>query len=657
MWFGTARGLIKYDGYSQERIKSLRDERVNAVYTDSRGWLWVGTEDNGLICVNLHTGQIVEDLSKNDRSAVQPLSGSTVTKIYEDSRRHLWVCTNAGVNKVKFGAKGELVVEELKIGDDESSNLKLSVTTAIEDSAHRMWFGTREGHLLNLSSQRIVVAEDFGFSILSVAADPHDPESLLLATSKGGILHYNYVTRTARAFEGSEDLGMIRSMLLTSDKLLWVTSSDGLTRIDLRSGDYTRYQNDSSNHRSLSSNFANSLFEDKNNVLWVGTDKGSVSRFNLKQRWFPHFLPSKSRNFTLRNDKIVSLCASKSGSFVWVGTSSDILMFDPAAEEFYPIERLDRVENQAFFDVYTVFEDSAENLWIGAAGGLTKLHIPTKNVNRFDNHQVEPGSNWFGAILSIAEDSQKNIWIGSSTEGVTLFDTRAEVFSRFHSQAEAPNRIPSDRISVIECDSHGDVWIGTKNKGILYKRRNGEEFQYLNLPGNPVAELLSTAHITSLFVDRLNFLWVGTKRKGLFSVSPERNVLRQFSTANSGIASNYICGVEQDITGNYWIATGDNGVSRLSHDKQGFLKYDTANGLQSLVFSEGAVLRSSEEKIYLGGSNGFNIVDPLDLPKEVNPSWPILTGLEINGKREVPGAEGSILDLPIARLEKCAAAV
>lgn len=56
MWFGTAEGLNKYDGYTftvykhnPENSNSLSDSWIWALYEDHLGMVWIGTRDGGLV--------------------------------------------------------------------------------------------------------------------------------------------------------------------------------------------------------------------------------------------------------------------------------------------------------------------------------------------------------------------------------------------------------------------------------------------------------------------------------------------------------------------------------------------------------------------------------------------------------------------------------
>ena len=51
IWVGTYSGLYRYDGHQFEKIDlDPKICNVMALYVDSRGWLWIGTNDSGLAC-------------------------------------------------------------------------------------------------------------------------------------------------------------------------------------------------------------------------------------------------------------------------------------------------------------------------------------------------------------------------------------------------------------------------------------------------------------------------------------------------------------------------------------------------------------------------------------------------------------------------------
>ena len=104
IWIATNDGLNKYDGYTIKEYKnnfndpySLCDNKINDLFVDSKGRLWIGTENNGLNLYDkehdnfIHFGYNQED--------GRTLSFRYVTSIEEDNFGNIWVATLKGLNK------------------------------------------------------------------------------------------------------------------------------------------------------------------------------------------------------------------------------------------------------------------------------------------------------------------------------------------------------------------------------------------------------------------------------------------------------------------------------------------------------------------------------------------------------------------------------
>ena len=104
LWIGAdPSGLQRFDPstgrftniYKHDSINpmSLSNNRVNSVYFDHSGTMWVGTQD-GLDKFDRSTGTFK---TYNERDG---LSGNVVSCILEDERDNLWMSTNNGVSKL-----------------------------------------------------------------------------------------------------------------------------------------------------------------------------------------------------------------------------------------------------------------------------------------------------------------------------------------------------------------------------------------------------------------------------------------------------------------------------------------------------------------------------------------------------------------------------
>lgn len=96
IWVGTYSGLYRYDGSRFEKIDL--DERicnVMALFVDSKGRLWIGTNDTGLACYDLKTKEITFYTPK------EGLSAYSIRSICEDKAGNLFVGTVSFLSMIK----------------------------------------------------------------------------------------------------------------------------------------------------------------------------------------------------------------------------------------------------------------------------------------------------------------------------------------------------------------------------------------------------------------------------------------------------------------------------------------------------------------------------------------------------------------------------
>jgi len=96
LWIGTLRGLVRFDGYrflhiDSDDIPALKTDSIFCLTVTRDGSLWIGTEGGGLI---RYQNGAFRNFSANDG-----LTNDVVRAIYEDSAGALWVGTDSGLFK------------------------------------------------------------------------------------------------------------------------------------------------------------------------------------------------------------------------------------------------------------------------------------------------------------------------------------------------------------------------------------------------------------------------------------------------------------------------------------------------------------------------------------------------------------------------------
>ena len=108
MWFGTANGLNKYDGYKFTAYthnlfdsSGLSDNNITALYTDRFGYIWIGTFAGGLNRYDPRHDAFV--CFRHDPTNQNSISSDCIYAICQDKKGNIWVGTmGGGINQLVY---------------------------------------------------------------------------------------------------------------------------------------------------------------------------------------------------------------------------------------------------------------------------------------------------------------------------------------------------------------------------------------------------------------------------------------------------------------------------------------------------------------------------------------------------------------------------
>ncbi|WP_184173507.1 two-component regulator propeller domain-containing protein [Rhabdobacter roseus] len=123
------------------------------------------------------------------------------------------------------------------------------------------------------------------------------------------------------------------------------------------------------------------------------------------------------------------------------------------------------------------------------------------------------------SVFDLLQDQKGFMWF-ATTDGLCRYD--GYTFRVFRSQPQQRTSLSGNNLSALYEDSHGTLWIGTRNQGLNRLRPDGETFDR-----QPVGEELAKATIRCFQEDALGNLWIGTSESGLYVLSPHQE-LRAF---------------------------------------------------------------------------------------------------------------------------------
>jgi ligand-binding sensor domain-containing protein len=224
--------------------------------------------------------------------------------------------------------------------------------------------------------------------------------------------------------------------------IVWIgtntTYRGELNRLDRSTGSVTVYQHNPDDPTSLSRGPVYVTYEDRAGTLWVGTLDG-LNRFHPQTQSF-------EAEEAFRGRRVTSVVEDQSGA-LWVGYWGGLYRREPGASEFTSVP-LDR-ELLLTDRVHTIYPDRTGAVWVSFENiGLYRLDPATgggsePTLVHFPQDPSDPKSPGAGTVMSFYKDAQDTLWMGSAEDGLVRFDRDAQTFTRY-----IPDALPDTPISL-----------------------------------------------------------------------------------------------------------------------------------------------------------------------------------------------------------------
>jgi ligand-binding sensor domain-containing protein len=162
LWFATADGLNRYDGYSftvfrndPNDNKTLSGSDISTVCEDDEGNLWVGTRNAGLNKINLKTGSVIR--FRRGPSG-EDISSAIIPSIV-NLGKHKICAAVVGKGFVTLDSKKNVIIPAES--DFQTPMIKDAVRF-FRHSTGSLWIGTRTGYLISVLGNRSYLPFNFG---------------------------------------------------------------------------------------------------------------------------------------------------------------------------------------------------------------------------------------------------------------------------------------------------------------------------------------------------------------------------------------------------------------------------------------------------------------------------------------------------------------
>ncbi|HXG67904.1 MAG TPA: two-component regulator propeller domain-containing protein [Blastocatellia bacterium] len=591
-------------------VPNLPSKNVQAIFQDSEGWLWFGT-DKGVARFN---GADFKS-SATPGSPYERLAGEDVRSIAEDHSGDIWLATLRGARRIT------------KVGGEAGDGLNGHDTRQIEvDASGNVWFATASGLFRFDGKDFIQVDVSKGLPSNDVRALAEDAQGRLwIATAQGVAIREGdritpFAPPAAPAAAGERDQPQpepapidARSVFVDKDGGVWFAAATGVMLFDgssLRSVEIDALANSGAGATGV-----RAIGQDARKRMWFAPAAGGAVIYDPAQN-------ESQRVASFAADRVAAFYTGREGG-LWLGSDNGC-----AQADLYSFVSFTTSRGLADNDVRAVVEgpapgdSGARGLWFVTASGISRMEgerfapveraLPRVGVRAvaFDS----AGAVWFATDQGVARLSGRTLtqysegkglasnhvqWVTSIAGGsAVVFATArgAHVFE--NEQIRNLEKLSGMDVRHVFEDKDGRLWFATA-RGVVNLDRKSGEADFLDTsrgladddarwitrfadrliiatrqgvqaydgrrPGAAAFSTLDGDPARALFVDSDDYLWVGNDdgRVKKFKLFEGHIISTAYSGETYALTGSRIHAISEDSGKNIWIATDKGAVRHI----------------------------------------------------------------------------------------------
>lgn len=391
----------------------------------------------------------------------------------------------------------------------------------------------------------------------------------------------------------------VYSMLEDREGIIWIGTEDGLNRFD--GYEFTYYRHELKNANSISQNQVNALYQDKAGNIWIGTSDG-LNILDKKTEKITRLSTARNERDE-SNDFITSIYEDRKGN-IWITSLEGLKRYLPATKKFqlYSYQDNRRADK--------ILEDSREIFWVSVDRDLrcfnpsTGQFVPLPPL--LENNQLLRKSY----VRSIKEDHTGKVWFATELQGVFVYDSKANNLQHFVQEEGNDKSLPANIIRELFFDRDNRAWVGTRNGLSLFDSASKTFTTYRHNRFNQRS--ISQNSIRTILQDKAGNIWVGTYSGGFNLITAHQGMFRYtgVGTPNSpGLSYKIASAVYGAPDGGLWVGTEGGGLNHVSADHRTFKNYSLPLTSNNIGINTIKCMLPDEDGLWVGTVNGLNYFD------------------------------------------------
>jgi signal transduction histidine kinase/DNA-binding response OmpR family regulator len=638
MWFATAYGLNRFDGYEfkwfTEEKHGLTNNDIQHIHLDHKGNIWIfsGLENDRNI-------DILDPITES----IQPLEEAFEKKPPSSLGNNLSFSVSPD-GQFAFLMRGKLILykDDFKVISLEGESRMRDGTVFWGKGELWVWvkaYEEKDNRLLKVNKNGIVaeyplmessdtyfmdlfeVLDDgsIRFTDFNRDADKDIDDQRYFEIESGGRM---------RKHTASQDLFDLHEIAIiynrnfikkvqsnywvsSYDNGFWVIPSDASAESILLSETYPELER------------ANDVFEDQQGRVWISTEFG-LFYFQLRSNQFRNYLSQQNRlfGFAMRGLKITG---NGPGKKLWG-------ILEPKGE-LWKVDIASGIETMAkdIGDTRRALDltESGELLYVTRLG-IEQMNGQTEQRTKLNAYDFIKANSY---IWKIHLDKYEKLWFSTANDGTLYTDDQSELDS-LPQWTGSPGETYLYQFIENETDT---AWLVT-NKGLFrlnIKTKQVVERYWREGQGRYQLPFDNIHHIWM----EPDYFWLATANTGLVKWHPDKGVLQRYTRAD-GLSNNTLYAAYPDDYGNIWLPS-DYGINVLEESTGRVRTYTTQDGICHNEFNRLSHCRDEEGYLYFGTLDGITSFHPRDFFADTTQYQ---SPMVITNFQQFDGGEGKLVD-------------
>lgn len=550
-----AQQQLNFDNYTQR--EGLASDITEGAIKDKRGFLWILTR-NGL---SRYDGLNFKNYFYNPTDT-NGIRGQRLYAVVADSTGRIWVSMETGVCYY-----------------DEA-----------HDNFHYIYLKEVNGRWVSMP----------------LCADGR---TIWFAAQGIGLMKYDWVTKHLSSTQLSErKTNHFLTLYKDRKGAIWVgTIHSGVFRYFPKTNKYFQYQHEDPTVEYSEKNYINSITEDNQGRMWLGSDGGGVQSLDVQKGAFSLYYPEQN---TFKKPFAVI----KKVEFLPTQTGDSILWCATFGKGFYQLNTRTKVFTKALVNpplekglvspfVNNFYLDNQNILWVSTQLGVSKVFFGQNRIYSLKLPLQELGNPYVdNSIFEMKSDLNDSsiLWMASWGCGILKYDFRRQKLIKSYLN-KSPN-VQHWNTRSVYFDHKKQLWAGTEDGLFWYDstRDTFREFEFKTLSNG------SGKVIYDLVADNANNLWVASS-SGVLRIDATSRKVQQFSV-EQGLSDFVVNRLLLDSKQNLWVATrkGLNYFDTKTHKISYFIQEKPVNEDFNVALG---MAFDKKGQLWLAARGGLSVLD------------------------------------------------